>query len=259
MNQKICYIFRGIPGSGKSTLAKKYMDKNSVYCSMDDLRMVDGEYVYDPNQTYFIVKSCQEKFDKAIDDGKNVIVDNTNLIRKEFKYYYNKAIESDYFVKVISIIGLSAEDSFKNNTHNVPLESCQDKLNKYSFIEEQFIYNNKGDYIGVFVNFDYMQLRAKCWYSFNIVSRNNGDGCFAKIIDCVFSEKTNPSKLPSMDGDYLFCKDLLFHEEICGAIFENKSFKKISYNDISNNFYYMKSDGGRVYYDESEFCEYFED
>ena len=75
-------ITKGLPASGKSTWAKSQIDQNS--CSIkrinkDDLRdMLDNGYWSKGNEK-FIVSVRDQLIVAALNDGKNVIVDDTNL------------------------------------------------------------------------------------------------------------------------------------------------------------------------------------
>jgi predicted kinase len=97
---------RGLPGSGKSTYAKKLVaDNPEMYkrINRDDLRMMfDNGYTSDKNEK-FIKKVRDLLIVKALEEGKNVIVDDTNLsdtnekrfrqLAKEFTAEHNEEVE----------------------------------------------------------------------------------------------------------------------------------------------------------------------
>jgi predicted kinase len=75
-------MMRGLPGSGKSTYAKKLVSDNpEMYkrINRDDLRMMfDNGHTSDKNEK-FIKKVRDLLIVKALEEGKSVIVDDTNL------------------------------------------------------------------------------------------------------------------------------------------------------------------------------------
>ena len=78
-------ILRGLPGSGKSTYAKQLLEENpNAYkrINRDDLRMMfDNGYTSTGNEK-FIKKVRDLLIIKALEEGKHVIVDDTNLSEK---------------------------------------------------------------------------------------------------------------------------------------------------------------------------------
>lgn len=75
-------IMRGLPGSGKSTYAKQLVDAEpNVYkrINRDDMRMMfDNGYVSKGNEK-FVKKVRDLLITAALEEGKHVIVDDTNL------------------------------------------------------------------------------------------------------------------------------------------------------------------------------------
>jgi predicted kinase len=111
---------RGYPGSGKSTEAQRIAkENNSVICSMDDFRYVDGKYVFDFKDQKQIAKSCFDKFGQVILSGRNVIVDNTNIkfddICKYIDYILVNNNQNDfiYSVELVEVEYNSIEEAIK--------------------------------------------------------------------------------------------------------------------------------------------------
>jgi len=79
------YILCGIIGSGKSTWAKeKAKEDNVVIVNRDSLRaMIKGKYVFDKKYEPFIRSACYDIVTTAFDYGFNIIIDETNIIRKK--------------------------------------------------------------------------------------------------------------------------------------------------------------------------------
>jgi predicted kinase len=82
LNMKKVILMRGLPGSGKSTYAKKLVaDNPEMYkrINRDDLRMMfDNGFTSDKNEK-FVKKVRDLLIMKALEEGKSVIVDDTNL------------------------------------------------------------------------------------------------------------------------------------------------------------------------------------
>lgn len=112
-------IMQGIPGSGKSTIAKKLlqMDPNAEIASADDFFVQEnGSYIFDITKLGEAHRKCQEKVRKFLEDNKNVIIDNTNIKKKDVKIYLDMAKEFGAEVQVIRV-----KSNFKS-VHNVPQE-----------------------------------------------------------------------------------------------------------------------------------------
>ena len=97
------YITVGLPGSGKSTYAKEFIKGKEIeYLSSDSLRAVYGKSEEDQTVTPLVFGHIKRKVDEFLKDGKNVMVDATNVNRKERSDYIKTA--KKYGAKVVAIV-----------------------------------------------------------------------------------------------------------------------------------------------------------
>lgn len=132
---KILTIFRGCPGSGKSTLAKALATaKNGVICSTDDFFLDDkGVYQFNMKKLGFNHQANQEKARKLMkEEHPCVIIDNTNITRKEMKPYVDMAAEFGYTVHYVAV-HCDVEVCIKRNTHNVPEAIIRSMAEKFHY------------------------------------------------------------------------------------------------------------------------------
>ncbi len=81
-------ITKGLPGSGKSTWAKKLIDKNpNQYkrINKDDLRAMLDNSKHSKDAEKFVLKIRNQIMLTALEEGKHVIIDDTNLHPKHEK------------------------------------------------------------------------------------------------------------------------------------------------------------------------------
>ncbi len=111
----------GVPGSGKSFKAKEIASNNpnTVICSTDDYFMVNGVYQFDPKKLGINHGACQFKAEKAMIDGFDVIIDNTNITQGSRYPYVKLAEKYGYEVEEV-FVECDIEVAIKRNTHNVP-------------------------------------------------------------------------------------------------------------------------------------------
>jgi predicted kinase len=108
MSRKVI-VLKGLPASGKSTYAKDLVDRHAgryKRVNKDDLRaMLDNSYWSKGNEK-FVLKVRDWLIVEALNDGKNVLVDDTNLHPKhetkirELVKEYNQQNNSDVTVEV---------------------------------------------------------------------------------------------------------------------------------------------------------------
>lgn len=86
----------GVPGSGKSTLARKVAEKGFMIMNADSIREElygDANQQGDPQEVFNLFF---ERLDQAMVDGKDIIIDNTNINNKQRKPILERAVKHGY-------------------------------------------------------------------------------------------------------------------------------------------------------------------
>lgn len=145
MNVKILI---GPPCSGKSPYAKEFCEKNPTYriISRDGIReMLYGSYKMVYKDEPLISEICQNLISLLLNEGYDIILDNTNCnlkyLKKELEYL------SDYQCDISYKTFLISEEEFKIRNlkrslelgKNIPLEVFQ-KMNKSLDEVMKFLY-----------------------------------------------------------------------------------------------------------------------
>ena len=138
---KVLILCVGVSGSGKSTLAAKIKHQyiveghSAVIWSTDDRFMVEGHYKFDPSKLGLYHQQNREAVDLSMINGiECIIVDNTNLTKKERKPYVELAKKYGY-----NVLAIEPTTAWKRNTaelaqknkHGVPVEAIQRMLDRY--------------------------------------------------------------------------------------------------------------------------------
>lgn len=126
-------IMVGIPGSGKSTHAESYStifdmgrlgEVSTAIVSADNffINPANGHYVFDRSRLHMAHLTCQNDFALHLHNGVNVvIVDNTNTVARDRKYYIELAKAQGYEV-YLDVVECDPKVATARNTHGVPLE-----------------------------------------------------------------------------------------------------------------------------------------
>lgn len=125
--EKTVILLRGHPGSGKSTFTENVIKKNFldvVVCSADHwFQEVNGggqEYKFDPTKLGVAHGWCLDKFNRAIQEGREcIVVDNTNILRRDYQSYIEAAQNGGYKVFQAIMTG-----NFQN-VHGVPEQAVE--------------------------------------------------------------------------------------------------------------------------------------
>lgn len=109
-------IMQGVPGSGKSTIAELLAktSETTVVCSADSYMMVDGKYVFRPENLPYAHDQCYQMAKQYLGFGYTVIIDNTNIKRIHAIKYVELAEQFGVPVQVIRCYGRF------QNVHGVP-------------------------------------------------------------------------------------------------------------------------------------------
>ena len=108
----------GVPGSGKTTWAHEHKP-NALVISADDYFVVNGVYRYASNESHEAHVECMGMFLDAIDDGKEIVIDNTNTSVAEVSPYYMVACASGYQSTLVTL-HCDPDLAFSRCVHNVP-------------------------------------------------------------------------------------------------------------------------------------------
>ena len=117
----IVFIMRGIPGSGKSTRAREIAGSTGVIHSTDDFFYgEDGEYKYNS----FLLEENHRKnflrFRESLREGiPVVIVDNTNLKKRDYFPYLTEATKFGYGVRIIRMPHPEPVVAASRNIHGI--------------------------------------------------------------------------------------------------------------------------------------------
>jgi NEDD4-binding protein 2 len=132
---------RSIPGGGKTFLAnqiKKQAEeagKTAVIHSTDSYFMKNGVYDFEPDKLGYYHKCNQAACEGSMLKQEEIIViDNTNITWKDMKRYIELANEYGYrvvFVYPQTSWRMDANECFKRNTHDVPLEAIQRMVKRF--------------------------------------------------------------------------------------------------------------------------------
>jgi predicted kinase len=144
-------LMRGIPGSGKSTISQILKNglENCEILSTDDLFGIGENYKYDQNKIKEYHDLNKSKALKACMDGKNIIIDNTNVFNEHLEKYIEYATKYNYQIFEIAVLA-KQEVAYKRQLHRVPYEShkrmndnliksINDKYNNNYTVPENYI------------------------------------------------------------------------------------------------------------------------
>lgn len=111
MDQKIIFL-KGLPASGKTTYALRFCKENDNYIRLnkDTIRELLGNPKWNEELEKQIVSIERKLGEVALDNGKSLIIDDTNFSEKH-RYYWN-------------FLSLVKHTEYEEIFFDVPLEEC---------------------------------------------------------------------------------------------------------------------------------------
>lgn len=109
MNRTL-FLMQGIPGSGKSTMAKVIADKyEAIIFSTDDfwITRIGDQVIYSWNREKlgeahrWNQRRCVQEM--MSDDGGNIVIDNTNIKKRDAQVYFDLASMFNYDIQVVRV------------------------------------------------------------------------------------------------------------------------------------------------------------
>jgi tRNA uridine 5-carbamoylmethylation protein Kti12 len=129
---KMAFIMRGVPGSGKSVVAKYLAGNQGIIHSTDDLRMINGEYVFDPVRNQQQHDQNFANFCQSLDLGVDVVIcDNTNITKRDYQRYIDAANNAGYLVVMVVMPHPNLETAANRNSHGVSLEVIRSMFERW--------------------------------------------------------------------------------------------------------------------------------
>lgn len=132
VNPKLLAL-KGLPGSGKTTFAKELVDDGWIRVNKDDLRAMLHNSHFSKNNEAFILSLRDEIIIRGLVNGKNVVVDDTNLDPKHAVQFESIAsgFLADYSEKFFDT---PVEECIKRNSFRkdpVPEKVIWDMYHRY--------------------------------------------------------------------------------------------------------------------------------
>jgi len=125
-------INRGLPGSGKSSYLKAIADKKTIL-SLDEKRMIDGKYIFDPKSEAKIKDALYCDFVEAVqNDDPIIVINNMNISKRAFKKYVDYASLNGYICSIFSFKKITVDKSFSRNTYGLSVSQITSIHEKYS-------------------------------------------------------------------------------------------------------------------------------
>lgn len=123
----------GLPGSGKSTAALKYVGQGFAWYEADMFFVKDNVYSWVPSLVPTAHQWCQKNTEKAMQEGKNIVVSNTNVTKKDRQHYVDLAAFYGYELEIEDLhdAGLTDEELASRNIHRVPVQGITNMRRKY--------------------------------------------------------------------------------------------------------------------------------
>ncbi len=111
-------ILRGLPGSGKTTYANEFIKNEPSFkrVNKDHIRLMLDNGLYTKQNEKVVVSVQEDLIRKFINDGFNVIVDNTNLIQSTVNQIYKIASDIGDVCVVEHWMNVTVEECLERNS-----------------------------------------------------------------------------------------------------------------------------------------------
>ena len=139
MNNKHVILLVGAPGSGKTTWGKHYVESHPDFVRFcpDEFREKFGTGEDDQSVSGMAFAATKSAMKNALDGGKSVLIDATNMYKKARKDFINIAKEQK--VPVLAVVFETTKDTLlernknrgKAGGRNVPEHVIDNMLAKY--------------------------------------------------------------------------------------------------------------------------------
>ena len=97
--QKLVIIVRGVAGSGKSTWVKNFPHPCTVVSTDNYFIAKNGLYIFDRDRLHYYHQCALNLFTTLVDESISaIIVDNTNIKKRDYKKYVSYARSMGYTV-----------------------------------------------------------------------------------------------------------------------------------------------------------------
>jgi len=115
------YVMQGVPGSGKSYVAEGLSNGlDADVCSTDDYFYAGKNYIFRPEKLAEYHGMNLKRACGLLDEGRTVILDNTNIQRWQSREYVKFAVDRNIPVVFIRVTG-----NF-NTVHGVPAHKIEE-------------------------------------------------------------------------------------------------------------------------------------
>src|SRR5581483_4813158 len=114
MKHPTVFIMRGVPGSGKSAVAEHIAGERKAIASADHYFEKKGGYRFAKEQLGKAHDFCRERFLELIKNKERcIVVDNTNVQRRDYLYYERTARQHGYAVVTVVVEELDPAVCYK--------------------------------------------------------------------------------------------------------------------------------------------------
>ena len=126
-------MLKGLPASGKTTYARELVDKGWLRVNKDDLRAMLDNGKFSKNNEGFVLSLRDEIIIRGLTNGRNVVVDDTNLDPKHEIQLQSIAEEflADFEVRFFNTDIMTCIERNKNRENPVPEKVIYDMYSKY--------------------------------------------------------------------------------------------------------------------------------